>query len=117
MSIWEWVGVAFAGYVAVVTPLALIVGRAIARREYRVPGSDGGGPLDDHGADGGPSVPWEPTRLGHYPLPPPPRRRARRETLIVSALLLALGVTFGVAEWTAAAFVIIVGSLILAAGA
>jgi hypothetical protein len=37
--------------------------------------------------------------------------------LIVSAILLTLGTIFGVAEWTATAFVIIVGALILAAGA
>ena len=112
MSVWEWVGVGFAGYVAIVTPLALIVGRVIASRGFRVPGGDGGGPLDDHGVE-----PWEPTRLGHYPLPPPPRARHRREMLIVSAILLTLGTIFGVAEWTATAFVIIVGALILAAGA
>jgi hypothetical protein len=115
MNAWEWAGVVVAGYLtvsAVATLLAVIVGRAIVGRENWVPGSDGGGPLDDHGVE-----PWEPTRLGHYPLPPPPRRRHRRELLICSALLLSLGVIFGVAEWTAAAFVIIVGALILAAGA
>jgi hypothetical protein len=116
MSAWEWVGVGVAGYLAVsavATLFAVIVGWAITRQGDRVPGGDGGGPLDDHGVGG--VEPWEPTRLDHVPRAAP--RRHRREMLIVSAILLTLGTIFGVAEWTATAFVIIVGALILAAGA